>query len=131
MFKDMFKGLLAGVALKLLANYQQLSLCWLKIETAKSCVHGVRLARLSALTLLQLCALLALICLGVLLLHVGLFVLLPWSLTAKAVLGMSLGLLYILGGCLALRAAMDEKIWLEKSGVTALLKEITAPPCGD
>jgi len=81
MFKDLIKGLLAGVAIKLLDNYRQLSLRLLKIEAAKGYLHGVRLARLSALGLLRAGLLIGLIGLGVLLCHVGLFILLPWSAT--------------------------------------------------
>ena len=34
-------------------------------------------------------------------------------------------------GALALRAAMDEKTWMEKSGATRMFKEATGPANGD
>ena len=60
---------------------------------------------------------------GILLVHAGLFILLPWTLEAKAVLGMALGLAYVLIGIVVLRAAMDERMWMEKSGVAGMLDE--------
>jgi len=131
MFKDLIKGLLAGVAIKLLDHYRQLSLGLLKIEAAKAYVQGVRMARLSALGLLRAGLLTGLICLGVLLCHVGLFILLPWSATAKAVLGIVLGLAYVVSGAVALRATMDEKTWMEKSGAAELLAEALGPSTED
>jgi len=121
MFKDLIKGLLAGMAVKLLDNYRQLSLGLLKIEAAKGYLHGVQLARLSALGLLRAGLLIGLICLGVLLGHVSLFILLPWSVATKAVLGMVLGLAYVVIGGGALYRAMDEKTWMVKSGAAELL----------
>ena len=131
MIKDLLKGWLAGVAVKLLDNYRQLSLGLLKIEAAKGYLHGVRLARLAALGLLRTGLLVGLICLGVLLCHVGLFILLPWCVTAKAVLGMVLGLAYVVIGGVALYSAMDEKTWLQKSGAGELLAAALNPTDGD
>src|ERR1039457_3824580 len=88
MFKHLFKGLLASIVVKLLESYRRLSVQLLKIEAAKAYLHGVQMARLSALGLMGLGLVIGLICIGVVLIHVGLFILLPWSVAAKAVLGM-------------------------------------------
>ena len=125
MFKYLIKGLLAGMAIKLLDNYRHLSVQLLKIEAAKSYLHGVRMARLSAIGLMGMGLVIALICFGVLLFHTGLFILLPWTVEAKAVLGMFLGLAYMVIGGVVLRAAMDERAWMEKSGAAEMLKEAT------
>jgi hypothetical protein len=125
MLNTLFKGYLAAMAVKLLDNYRHLSIQFLKIETAKSYIHGVHMARLSALGLMRLGLVIGLIFVGVLLLHVGLFILLPWSLTVKAVLGIVLGLAYVTMGVVALCLSMDEKSWMRKSGATALLEEAT------
>lgn len=61
--------------------------------------------------------------LGVLLLHAGLFILLPWTVEAKAVLGMCMGLAYVAIGCVALHVTLQEKTWMKKSGATEMLKE--------
>jgi len=131
MFKYLIKGLLAGVAIKLVESYRHWSLQLLKIEAAKSYVYGVQLARLSALGLLQLGLVSGLVGVGALLFHIGLFILLPWTVAAKAVFGMILGLVYMIGGGFALRAAMDEKTWMKKSGATELLQEAIRQPKRD
>jgi hypothetical protein len=42
MFKFLFKGLASSLALGVLTNYRNLSVKLMKIETAKSYLHGVR-----------------------------------------------------------------------------------------
>ncbi len=127
MFNILFKGYLAAVAVKLLNNYRQLSIQYLKIEAAKSYLHGVQMARLSTLGLLLLGLCIGLICVGVIICHAALFYLVPWSLKAKAFMGLLLGALYTISGVVALVLAMDGKRWMEKSGATAMIKEATAP----
>jgi hypothetical protein len=123
MLKYLVKGILSGIAVKLLENYRHLSIQLLRIEAAKSYLRGVRMARLSALGLMKMGLVIGLICVGVVLLHVGLFILLPWTVEAKAVLGMFLGLAYVVGGVVALRGAMDEGAWIEKTGAAAMMDE--------
>ena len=123
MLKCLLKGILSGIAVKMLANYRHLSMQLLKIEAAKAYLHGVRVARLSAIGLMGMGLVIGLICVGAVLLHAGLFILLPWSVEAKAVLGMVLGLLYMVVGVIALRAAMDERTWMRKSGAAEMLAE--------
>jgi hypothetical protein len=125
MFYTLFKGYLAAMVVKLLDNYRHLSIQLLKIEVAKSYLHGVRLARLSALGILCLFLVVGLICIGVILFHVGLFILLPCSLKAKALAGLLLGLVYIIAGVVALVVSMNEKNWMQKSGATDMIKEAT------
>ena len=125
MLQYLIKGLLAGMAIKLLDNYRRLSIQLLKIEAAKCYLHGVQMARLSAIGLMGMGLVIALICFGVLLFHAGLFVLLPWTVEAKAALGVFLGLAYVVIGGVALRAAVDEGTWMEKSGAAEMLKEAT------
>ena len=125
MLNYLLKGVLAASAVKLLENYRQLSVHMLKIEAAKSYLHGVRMVRQSALGLLWMGLLTGLICLGALLFHAGLFMLLPWSLKAKALLGMFLGLAYVAAGAVVLREAMSERVWMEKSGAAKMVRDAT------
>ena len=124
MVNYLLKGILAAIAVKVLDNYRHLSVQMLRIEAAKSYLCGIRTARLSAMGIMLLQLVIALICLGVLLFHIGLFLLLPWSMKAKAVLGMVLGLAYVVTGGLVLRKALDEKTWIEKSGAAKMLAEV-------
>jgi len=123
MFKYLTKGLLAGLAIKLLDNCRHLSIQVLKIEAAQCYLHGVRMARLSASGLMQMGLVIGLIVVGALLFHAGLFILLPWTVEIKAVLGMSVGFAYMAIGCVVLHAAMNEKTWMKKSGAAEMLEE--------
>jgi hypothetical protein len=124
MFKYLTKGLLAGIAIHLLDNCRHLSVQVLKVEVAKCYLHGVQMARLSAIGLMRMGLVIVLSGVGVLLFHAGLFILLPWTVETKAVLSMFLGLAYVAVGCVALHAAMDEETWMEKSGVAEMLEEV-------
>jgi hypothetical protein len=123
MLKFLFKGGLAVLAVKLLDNYRHLSLHLLKIEATKCYLHGVQLARQSAIGMMRMGLFIALIGLGALLLHAGLFILLPWSAETKAILGMALGLVYVVIGCVALCSTLSEKTWMEKSGARKMLQD--------
>ena len=123
MFKYLTKGLLAGIAIKLLDNCRHLSIQMLKIDAAKCYLHGVQMARLSAIGLMRMGLVIGLIGVGSLLFHAGLFILLPWTVETKAVLGMFLGLAYVAIGCVVLHASMNEKTWMEKSGAAEMLEE--------
>jgi hypothetical protein len=126
MFKYLVKGLLAGIAIKLLDNWRHLSIQLLKIEAAKCYLNGVQIAKLSAIGLMRMGLVIGLIGVGMLLLHAGLFILLPWTVVTKAILGMFLGLVYVVIGFVALHATMDEKTWMEKSGVAEMLEGVTS-----
>lgn len=131
MFKNLCKGILATIAVKVLDNYRQLSIQLLKIEATKAYVHGVKAARLSVLGLMWMGLVIGLVCIGTILFHIGLFILLPWSMEAKAGLGMVLGLVYMVGGGLMLRVGMAEKRWMEKSGAGKMLNEVVGGTRGE
>lgn len=124
MIKCLFKGILSSIAVRLLTDYRHLSIRLLKIESAKAYLNGVRLARLSAIGLIRAGLMIGLILLGALLFHVGLFVLLPLTVKAKALFGVCLGLVYIICGGVMLRVATDEKMWMNKSGAIQMLEEV-------
>lgn len=117
--------MLSDIATTLVADYRRLSVQWLKIEAAKSYLRGVRMARLAAISAVRMGLIVALICVGTLIAHAALFVLLPWSLQTKAVVGLLLGTGYVLTGSLALHVAMKERTWMEKSGATRMLLDAT------
>jgi hypothetical protein len=125
MFKYMIKGLLAGITVKLLDSWRRLSIQLLKIEAAKFYLQGVQMARWSMISLMRTGLAIGLIGVGMLLFHAGLFILLPWTVESKAVLGLFLGLAYAAIGYATLRAAINEKTWMEKSRVADILKEAT------
>ncbi|OGV74329.1 MAG: hypothetical protein A3K19_02725 [Lentisphaerae bacterium RIFOXYB12_FULL_65_16] len=111
------------MVIRLLDNYRRLSTQLVKIEATKCYLRGVQMVRLSVVGLMLMGLVIGLICVGVLLFHAGLFILLPWSTETKAVLGILLGVGYVAFGCVALHAAIDEKMWMEKSGAADMLKD--------
>lgn len=125
MLKSLLRGVLSGIAVKLLDNYRRLSIQLLRIEAAKSYLHGVKMARQSAIGVMLLGLIIALITVGALIFHAGLFILLPWTVESKAILGLCLGLVYMVGGGVALCAVMNEKIWMKKSGAARMVEEAT------
>ena len=127
MFKYLTKGLLVGMAIHLLDNCRHLSVQVLQVEVAKCYLHGVRMARLSAIGLMRMGLTIGLISVGLLLFHAGLFILLPLIPIAKAVIAMCLGLAYVAIGCYVLHGATDEKTWMKKSGVSEMLEEAIGP----
>jgi hypothetical protein len=125
MFKNIIKGLVAGITIKLMDNWRRLSLQLLKIEAAKFYLQGVQMARWSMISLMRMGLAIGLIGVGMLLFHAGLFILLPWTVESKAVLGLFLGLVYVAIGYVTLHANMNEKTWMEKSRVAEILEEAT------
>lgn len=123
MLKNLINGILSSIIVKMLDNYRHLSIQLLKIEATKSYLRGVQMARSSTIGLMKMGLVIALIGVGLLLVHAGLFILLPWTVETKAVVGIFLGLTYVVIGGVALGAAMDEKTWMEKSGATEMLQD--------
>jgi hypothetical protein len=123
MFKNIIKGLLAGITIKLMDNWRRVSLQLLKIEAAKFYLQGVQMARWSMISLMRMGLAVGLIGVGMLLFHAGLFILLPWTVESKAVLGLFLGLAYVAIGYITLHANINEKTWMEKSHVAEILEE--------
>ncbi len=123
MFKNIIKGLLAGITIKLMDNWRRVSLQLLKIEAAKIYLQGVQMARWSMISLMRTGLAIGLIGVGMLLFHAALFILLPWTVESKAVLGLFLGLAYAAIGYVTLRANINEKTWMEKSHVAEILEE--------
>jgi hypothetical protein len=125
MFKNIIKGLVAGITIKLMDNWRRLSLQLLKIEAAKFYLQGVQMARWSMISLMRMGLAIGIIGVGMLLFHAGLFILLPWTVESKAVLGLFLGLAYVAIGYVTLHANINEKTWMEKSRVAEILEEAT------
>jgi hypothetical protein len=126
----MLKALLQGglsVVSATLADYRRLSIQVVKLEAAACYLRGVRVARASTIGLVLLGLVLGLMGTGLLLVHAGLFIVLPWSLPEKALLAVALGLVYVIAGAIALRVALAEKTWLQKSGALTVLDDVAGP----
>ena len=111
--KGLLSGILGDVLLWLLKQYRRLSIDLVKIEAAIWYVRGVQTARrlfLSALAV-GLCLLLGGV--GFILLHIGLYALLPWP--VNAIVLMSLGVIYMGIAVAGLAWACSEETWMRCS----------------
>ncbi len=121
MMKGLLKGFQTAVTILAMDRYRRLSVGLVKIEFATAYVRGVQMARCSAVGFLWMGLVIAFMGVGALLAHVGLFILLPWTMQTKAIIGLLLGLAYVILGGVVLLKAMSERAWLEKSGANCLL----------
>ncbi len=129
MIKCILKGLASAIAINMLNTYRTMPGTLLKIETAKAYVYGVRAARRLTIDLIRYKLLVGMVSFGVILFHAGLFVLLPWTVQTKALVGLCLGLVYVLYGAAMLRSAINEKKWLQKSGADRIVIDATKATC--
>lgn len=119
------KTVLRGLVIKLALEYRRLSIEMLKIEAARWYVKGVAGARVAFIGYVGLMAVLLLALSGFLLFHVGLFLLLPWPLKAKAALLAGLGLLYLIVALLGVRYATSSATWLKLSRADEVVEKLT------
>jgi uncharacterized integral membrane protein len=96
----------------------------LRIEAATGYVAGVRKARQAFIALLASLLLLLLMMSGFLLIHVALFLWVPWSLPAKAVVLLVLGAIYLGGGLIAVWRLSSDRAWIRFAKVDRILASI-------
>jgi hypothetical protein len=98
----------------------------LHIEAAAVYVAGVRKARQAFIALLGLAVFLLLALSGFVLIHVALFAWLPWSLPAKALVLLVLGMIYLGGGLAVVLGISSDRAWMRFAKVDRILASL--PP---
>jgi hypothetical protein len=98
----------------------------LQIEAAAVYVAGVRKARRAFIALLGLALSLLLALSGFVLIHVALFAWLPWSLPAKALVLLVLGMVYLGGGVAVVLGLSSDRTWMRFTEVDRVLASL--PP---
>ena len=98
----------------------------LQIEAAAVYVAGVRKARQAFIALLGLALFLLLALSGFVLIHVALFAWLPWSLPAKALVLLILGVVYLGGGLAVVVGLSSDRAWMKFAKVDRILANL--PP---
>ena len=111
--KQYSSPLLFRAAKWLLGRYRRTALELLRIEAAVWYVRGVNAGRLFLIGGLALALLVELLIVGFVLLHVGLYALLPAP--ANAITILALGAFYLLVAGLVLRWLCAEKTWMKYS----------------
>lgn len=116
------------VALWLLKSYNRVALDRLRIEAAVWYVRGVGAARQLFIGGLALSFVVALAGAGFVLLHLGLYALLPAP--ANAISLLALGAFYLMIAILVVRWACAEKTWMKYSKATHYVERAvgTSPP---
>ena len=109
--KGLVTGLLANAALWILKGYRKASIEWVRIEAALYYVRGVAGARKAFVGGVLLAGCLLLAGAGFILLHIGLYALLPSP--ANAVTLLVLGAIYLATALTGLWWACSEKTWMK------------------
>ena len=123
LMNQFMKGLFGRAGLWLLRHYRLLSIDLLKIKGAIWYIRGVRTARKAYIGVVLFFLCLALVTAGFILLHVGLFALLPAP--ANAITLLVLGAIYLIVGLSALAATCSEKRWMKLSRADRMVARAT------
>ncbi|MBN2466081.1 hypothetical protein JXD38_10725 [candidate division WOR-3 bacterium] len=115
-----------GIISALFGRWLDLVLDSLKTEAAAVYVAGVRKARQAFIALLGLAVFLLLTLSGFVLIHVALFAWLPWSLPAKALVLLILGVVYLGGGLAVVLGLSSDRTWMRFTKVDRILANL--PP---
>ncbi|MCX6840706.1 MAG: hypothetical protein NTX53_00170 [candidate division WOR-3 bacterium] len=110
-----------GIISALFSRWMDRVLYSLKVEAAVVYVAGVRKARQAFMALLGLAVFLLLALSGFVLIHVALFAWLPWSLPAKALVLLILGVLYLGGGLAVVIGLSSDRTWMRFANVDRVL----------
>jgi len=97
----------------------------LKTEAAAAYVAGVRKVHQAFVALLALALILLLTLSGFVLIHVALFAWLPWSLTAKALVLLGLGVVYLGAGLAVVLRLSSDRTWMKFTKVDRLLARLS------
>jgi hypothetical protein len=110
-------GFISALFRRLLGRVQDM----LQIEAAAVYVAGVRKAHQAFIVLLGLAVSLLLALSGFVLIHVALFVWLPWSLPVKALVLLVLGVVYLGGGLVVVLGLSSDRAWMRFTKVDSIL----------
>lgn len=95
-----------------------------RTEAAAAYVAGVRKARRAFIALMGLALLLLLMLSGFVLVHVALFVWLPWSLQVKALVLLVLGAVYLGAGIAVVLAISSDRTWMKFTKVDSIIARL-------
>lgn len=100
-----------------------------RIRTARAAVRGVQAARLTAAGAFTALLLAGLVAVGFLLFHIGLFLLLPWTLEQRAWLLLILGALYLLAVGIVATRLLRDRFWMRMTGADRMVERaVTGQP---
>ncbi len=118
--KHLVMALLSHLLKGMLAPYVRLVLKLLQIEAAARLVRVVQMVRMLFLGWLALCLMVVLAMAGLVLAHVGLYLLLPFP--ANAITLLALGVFYLLLAGLVLAWACSGRTWMKYSKAGSMVE---------
>jgi len=120
--------LIPGLLSELFGRWLDRWLGRVEMEAATLYVAGVRKAREAFIALLLALLFLLLLMIGFLLMHVALFLWLPWSLPARALTLFILGVVYFGGGLMVVFRLTSDRAWMKFTKVDRLLARLLTHP---
>ena len=105
-------------------TYMEPTLRLLKVRVAIYYLEGIKTARQILILLCLLIFVITLIGAGLVLIPVALLLFMPWSPETKALVGLAVGLVYLLIPVVALFSLLSEKRWLKLTGTNDVLNKL-------
>ena len=104
--------------------YVEPSLRFLKLRAAICYLEGVKGARRILILVCTLVFVITLICAGLVLVPVSMLLFMPWEPGTKALVGIVIGVVYLLVPAIALILLLSEKRWMRVTGATEVLSKL-------
>lgn len=104
--------------------YLEPTLRLLKIRAAIYYLEGIKTARQVLILLCMLIFVITLIGAGLVLIPVALLLFMPWQPETKAIVGLVIGIIYLLIPAIALLFLLSEKRWMKLTGTNDILKKL-------
>lgn len=105
-------------------TYLEPTLRLLKVRVAIYYLEGIKTARQILILLCLLIFVITLIGAGLVLIPVALLLFMPWAPETKALVGLAVGLVYLLIPVVALFSLLSEKRWLKLTGTNDVLNKL-------
>ncbi len=121
---NFFKGIISSLASGLFKILKGTLIRPLKIEALKMYIKAVGIAREFSIWTLTAISALLLGAIAFVMVHVGVFIILPISLETKGLLILILGVVYGLIACYCLKDMCSEKAWLDMSKASEMLNDV-------
>lgn len=113
-----------GILEWLRQTYVEPVLRMFKVQAAIFYLEGIKGVRRVILQMVLLVFLITLIGAGLVLVPLALLLFMPWSPQTKAIVGLLIGLLYLLVPLVALIPLLSEKRWMKITGAQDVLKKL-------
>ncbi|MEK7775003.1 MAG: hypothetical protein AAB305_03855 [Candidatus Zixiibacteriota bacterium] len=120
----MIMSLFQGIYDWLRSSYLEPSLKLLKIRAAIYYLEGVKGAHRILILICLLVFVITLLGAGLVMVPFALLLFMPWDPTTKAVVGITIGAIYLIVPAVALISLLSEKRWMRITGATDVLRKL-------